>query len=140
MKSIDTKSMIIGFLGCLCLFLMMGLSSMYPKDAEFESISLKNDEGDEVYISSLGITIKGASDTTSNKMQLMHDGLSITKDGLLSAYLNTASKSGGGQLVINDWKNDKSVELFTNQSGNGSIWVYGPYRNHNHFAKSSNYY
>jgi len=110
MKSIDIRSMIIGFLGCLCLFLMMGLKTKKLGSIEVDSILLKDENG-KIELNAEGIRMY---DFNSGK----HSSYSSTYLGMWTYKLNE-DKTFNDFIILND-ETSTSLAMY-NKYGNTSI-------------------
>ena len=124
MKTIDAKSMMIGFLLCTCGFLFMGQSGGNLGDIEVNSITVK-DDGSGGYIRTYN----------SDGKETMYAGTgeggigmirTFNSEGTETMYAGTVADDSG-MITINNKFGNMSVGLSQNDNEDGLINLFDKY-------------
>ena len=126
MKSIDIKSVIIGVLGTILVFISIGATGLNLGDIEVRSISIKNSYGKEVGWWGSSTNGFGFLETMdADGKQTVYLGTSEDGGGLLETKTNGNKTAylGGGALKTYDTNGKEIVSLGLGKHGGGFLEI-----------------
>ena len=134
MKKIDFRSLIIGLLGGVCIFLMMGQNRGTMGDITVDSISVKNGENEIAWI---GPSVGGDGfmdifNSEGNKTIFIGPGeaggflRTYNSSGTQTTYLGTAPEGSGKLHTFNQY-GKMTTYIGTNKNENGMIVINDKY-------------
>ena len=122
MKSIDIKSVIIGVLGTVLVFVSIGATDKNLGNITVDSIRIESEFGKTLLLSS-GIVITDSG----NKTYITSSGISLTKEDKMSVHLAISDNGSGVLQTFN--KHGVKVGLFGSHKdgGDGMALLYDRY-------------